>query len=102
MFSLILAAVMSFQISNITVKAQWNPNTPSEAVTQYTLIVDGGAPITVLPSACTLTVCEQAITLTFASHTFSLTATNEWGTSPATLFTANLSVSSPSNFRVVR
>jgi hypothetical protein len=98
-----LASFAHAQISNVTVKVQWAPNPASEAVMQYTLVVDSGAPLVVLPASCTATVCEQSVTLSFATHTFSLTATNEWGTSPASTATANLSIpAAPTNLRIVR
>ena len=99
----LLSTISSAQVSNITVRVQWNPNSPSDNVTEYTLVVDGGAPIVVLPAACDVTVCEQAVTLTFASHTFSLTATNQWGTSAASVVTENLSIPGVvSNIRILR
>ena len=101
---LILCPVLTFaQVANITVKVQWSPNPAADAVTQYTLVVDSGAPLVVLPAACTATVCEQAVTLSFASHTFSLTATNAWGTSPPATATVNLSIpGAPGNLQITR
>lgn len=91
------------QVSNITVKVQWDPRPAGEAVTQYTLVVDSGAPLVVLPAACTATVCEQVVTVAFASHTFSLAATNQWGTGPSSTTTSNLSIpGAVVNMRVTR
>jgi hypothetical protein len=99
----VLTALVPAQVPNVTVRVQWAPNPAIEAVTSYTLVVDGGLPLVVLPAACAPTVCEQAVTVTFASHTFSLVATNQWATSPAAVVTENLSVPGiPSSVRIVR
>lgn len=102
-FILLLNIFAYTQVNNITVRVQWNPNPAVDNVTSYTLVVDGGSPISVLPSACTPTVCEQTVTVTFASHTFAITATNQWGTSPTTTVTENLSIpNAPTNVRITR
>lgn len=57
----------------------WNPNPAGDNVTDYQVVLDGGAPQTVLPSACTGTpvVCSVPVTLTtFGAHTASVAARN--------------------------
>lgn len=99
----LLALFLALQVPNVTVRVQWSPNAPSNNVTSYALTVDGGTPIIVQPSACSPTTCEQSVTTTFAIHTFSLTATNQWGTSLPAIATEDLSIPSPpANFRIVR
>lgn len=74
------------------VKAQWTPNPASENVTQYQVTLDGGAPLTLLATACTATLCTQTVTVAaYGAHTASVVAQNVWlssdptatGTSPA-------------------
>lgn len=72
---------------------QWDPNAASDAVTFYTVVQDGGAPVTIDPATCTATVCSTPITFTAAgTHTLSVTATNEWATSLPTTITVNVVV----------
>ena len=62
-----------------TVHASWNPNPAADAVTQYQVAVDGGAPAIVLPTACTVTTClSSAVPVaTFGQHNITLAACNQ-------------------------
>mgnify|MGYP003394913302 CR=1 FL=1 len=83
---LVVACLLSGSCRGVTLYAQtlpttlganWNPNPASEAVIKYTLTVDGGTPIIILPSSCTPTVCTTRFPLTtWGSHTVSLVAVN--------------------------
>ena len=104
----ILIVVLGFGLSaqaqqSIAVRVQWDPNVASDGVLNYTLIVDGGAPVSVTPSACTTTLCEQAVTVSPGSHRFSVTATNQWGTSAPTGVTVTIAPPGPpKNVRIVK
>jgi hypothetical protein len=76
--------------------ACWDPNPASDAVIRYTLTVNK-APLDVLPTS-TPAACGGQIGTVFQINeagalVVSITATNEWGTSPAT--TRNLEVRVP-------
>jgi hypothetical protein len=89
--------------SPIAVRIQWDPNPASDGVTSYTVVVDGGSPITVLPTACTTTVCTLGASLSIGSHTVSVSATNDWGTGPATTLVKALIVpGAPKNLTIVK
>lgn len=60
-----------------TVHTAWTPNPAAEAVTQYQVTLDAGAPIVTLPAACSPTLCTQLVTVAaFGLHTLSVTACN--------------------------
>jgi len=81
----------------VTKTASWNGNPASDNVINYTIQLDSNAAISVLsPSTST--------PITFATsgaHTLTLTATNMWGTSPATTLNVNVVVpGTPSGLNV--
>ena len=89
--------------TSLAVRVQWDPNPASDGVLLYTLVVDGGAPLSVPLGACSASLCEQGVTVSPGSHTFSLTATNQWGTSAPTGVTATITPPSPpKNIRIVK
>lgn len=102
-FALCIGVPVRAQSPTITVRVQWDPNPASDGVTQYSLVVDGGAPLTVLPSVCTVSVCEQSIVVSLGSHTATVTATNQWGTGPATAVTTVIAPpGAPKNLRFIK
>lgn len=100
-FALCIGAPVRAQ-SSIPVRVQWDPNPVSDGITQYSLTVDGGAPLIVLPSVCTASLCEQALTVAPGSHTFIVSATNQWGTTPTTVTAVIAPPVPPKNVRIVK
>lgn len=99
----LFASVAIAQQPTITARAQWDPNPAGDAVTSYSLSVDGGAPITVPASVCTATLCEQSVTVPLGSHTFSVAAVNQWGASSVTAVTVTIAPPiAPKNLRIVK
>ncbi len=104
LFALLLALVpltVSAQTFPLTVKAYWNPNPLSDAVTGYTIALDGGATVSIGPATTNDTNCPVAqypsgCILALVSipasgqHTFAVTAVNQWGSSAPLLVTANI------------
>ena len=98
----LFAVTLSAQTFPLTVKAYWNPNPVADAVTSYTLAVDGGAPVTVpnistndtncpiatYPSGCIMAPVTIA---TSGQHTFVVSAVNPWATSAPATITVNIS-----------
>jgi hypothetical protein len=102
-FALCIGGSARAQSSTMTVRVQWDPNPPSDGVTLYSLVLDGGAPLSVLPSVCTVSVCEQSVVVALGSHTATVTATNQWGTGPATAVTAVIAPPGPpKNLRIIK
>lgn len=106
--ALLIACAMT--TSGIVVRAQtlpvtkalvWTPRPASEAITAYTVTLDGGTPIMVDPMTCAAT-CTQPVTFTTAAqHTLSLTATNVWGTGPPSTLTVTVIVpGAPTGLRI--
>lgn len=86
---------LGFALMGMTLSAQtqhfiqWDPNPTTDQVTFYTLTFDATV-FTVPPTIdATCNCIQQAVTVTSGSHTASVTATNSWGTSPATTLTFN-------------
>ena len=69
----------------VTKTAAWNANPVSDAVINYTLRLDG----IVVNNNITSTTQQFTIT-TAGAHVLTLTATNQWGTSPATTLNFNV------------
>lgn len=98
-----IGGVVAVAQSSVTVRVQWDPNPTTDAVTSYGLAVDGGTAVAVPASVCTSSLCEQSMTLSPGSHTFSVTATNQWGTSAATAVTVTITPPGPpKNVRIVK
>lgn len=93
--------VVRAQALPVTKALVWTPRPASEAITAYTVILDGGTPISVDPATCAAT-CTQPVTfMTAAQHTLSLTATNLWGTGPPTTLTVTVIVpGAPTGLRI--
>mgnify|MGYP003334732990 CR=1 FL=1 len=87
--------VLYAQSLPVTKTLAWDANPASDAVTNYTVRLDG----TVIGNPTTPT---QAFTINTAGlHTLSVTATNTWGTSQASTLSLNVVVpSAPANLRV--
>jgi hypothetical protein len=61
-----------------TINVSINPNAASENVVDYQFSLDGGAPVTVLASACTATACSTSFSVsTFGNHLWSAVARNQ-------------------------
>ena len=99
-----VTSTLQAQTFPLTVKAYWNPNPVGDAVTSYTIVLDGGTPISVgtvviNDANCTLTQYPQGcimapLTIPAAGqHTFVVTATNAWATSAP--LTVTVQISSP-------
>lgn len=99
MLSLLL--VLLLQTFPLTVKAYWQPNAVSDQVTNYTIAVDGGTPVSVPPIAINDTNCPlaqypsgcvmQTITIPVSGqHTFAVAAVNQWGSSAPLTVTVNI------------
>ena len=100
---LVFGAFASAQTPTVAVRVQWDAPAAADGVTGHTLTIDGGTPIAVPLSACSTTTCEQATTVSPGSHTFSVTATNQWGTSVATVVTVPVGPpAAPKNLRIVK
>ena len=57
--------------------ATWNPNPATDNVVQYTVQLNTGTPVVVLPTACTATLCSQAIpAIPLGANTITLIAQN--------------------------
>ena len=69
--------VLYAQALPVVLVASWNPNPASDTVLDYQVTLDGGAPVTVPASACTLTLCSTPISVgAFGAHTAVLVARN--------------------------
>lgn len=79
--------VLYAQTVPVNLGARWNPNPASEGVTQYQLVVDGGAPVTVLASTCSATECAVRFDVAaYGPHTATLVAQNlQLSTDPTSL-----------------
>jgi hypothetical protein len=99
----LISTVLIAQQPTVTVRVQWDANPSSDLVTGYTLTIDTLAPITVPVSNCVLTVCTQSATVPYGSHTFTVTATNDWGTSLPTTVTKTIAPPfPPTNLRIIK
>ena len=80
--------VVYSQVLPVTKQAAIDPNAASDAVTSYTFVLDGGAPVIVGPTIDVTCGCIQTpfVIATIGNHAFTVTATNLWGTSPAASF----------------
>ena len=83
-----LLPVVEAQALPVTKQAAIDPNAASDAVTSYTFVLDGGAPVIVGPIIDVACGCIQTpfVIATVGNHAFTVTATNLWGTSPAASF----------------
>lgn len=78
----------------LSVKVQWDPNPTSDNVTNYIVVFNGGAPVTIASSACTATLCEVPgfVVPAAGSYTAQVTAVNYWGSSASTTISVQVSV----------
>lgn len=98
---LLIPTMLVAQTFPLTVKAYWDPNPVADAVTSYTLVVDGGTLTTIQPISTNDTNCPVAqfpsgcivapVTIAAAGqHTFVVTAVNQWGSSAPATLTVNI------------
>ncbi len=98
---LLASASLAAQTFPLTVKAYWNPNPVSDAVTGYTIALDGGAPVAIGPASTNDTNCPigqypsgciLALVSVPASgqHSFAVVAVNQWGNSLPLTVTTNI------------
>jgi len=78
----------------LIVHVEWTPNPSADAVTNYVVVFNGGAPTNVDPNSCTTTTCRSIdFTIPVAgTYSVSVTAVNYWGSSPAALVQTLVSV----------
>jgi len=70
--------VLYAQTVPTAVRAQWSPNVAADGVLSYQVTLDGGTPITVVPTVDVTCSCVQTpLNIpAFGSHTVTVTATN--------------------------
>jgi hypothetical protein len=69
--------VIRAQTVPVTLHARWNPNPPTENVTNYQITLDTAAPQDVALTSCTATVCDATFVVpTFGAHSLALVAQN--------------------------
>lgn len=74
-----IGVVLYAQSVPTTATVFWNPNAATENIVSYQLTIDGGTPITVLPTACTGTPvqCVASVSYaTFGAHPTCVAAVN--------------------------
>jgi hypothetical protein len=78
------ACAQNFPLSR---RLAWDPNPPTDNVTQYVATADGEL-INLLASACSATECSVPVTITTpGSHVYSVYAVNEWAQGDPTTIT---------------
>lgn len=96
----LVASVASAQTQNVRVV--WDPNSATDNVTNYVLVLDGGAPINVPLTACTTVSCEVPQTVPNGQHTATVTAVNQWGTASTSITAVIAPPKPPSNLRILK
>lgn len=70
--------VLFAQTVPTTATVSWDPRPASENVVDYQVSLDGGAPVTVLPTSCTATVCSGSVSIaSFGAHAWSVFGRNQ-------------------------